>query len=392
MVEVLILVLSLLFVLIFSVLCIEIYKKNLHVWLWSYIVRKPEPPKDGEPVHIIFTFCDHYEPQWHKPTYEEEVARVDRWCTQYAELASKHRDADGNFPKHTFFYPEEEYREEHLAKIADLCAKGYGEIEIHLHHDDDTAEGLTKTINGFLETLDIKHNAIARDPETGKYQFAFIHGNWALDNSRNDGRWCGVNNELAVLADLGCYADFTLPSAPSDTQTAKVNSIYYATGIDGKAKAHNNGVDLEAGKSQGGDLLLIQGPLCLNWKDRKFGILPKIENSDIRLSSPPTPHRVDMWVNCAIQVKKQPQWRFIKIHTHGAQEGDMDTLLGAPTDDMFSYLEEKYNDGKHYVLHYASAREMYNIAMAAHENKTGNPNEYRDFKVVPPPLYRQNAN
>ena len=36
-----------------------------------------------------------------------------------------------------------------------------------------------------------------------------------------DGRWCGLNNELILLRDLGCYADFTLPSAPSrpsDTQ------------------------------------------------------------------------------------------------------------------------------------------------------------------------------
>ena len=288
---------------------------------------------------------------------------------------------------HTFFYPEEEYREEHLEKISALCSKGFGEIEVHLHHDNDTAEGLAEKISGFLQTLDEKHHAVARNRETGNYQFAFIHGNWALDNSRRDGRWCGVDNELNVLANLGCYADFTLPSAPCETQTAKVNSIYYAKGEHGKSKSHNNGVDVEVGKPASGDLMIVQGPLCLNWGQKKFGVLPRIENSDIRQNLPPSQQRIDMWVKCGIQVKRQPQWRFIKIHTHGTQDNDIDTILGEPVDEMFTYLENKYNDGEKYILHYVSAREMYNIIVAAESGKTGNPGNYRDFKI-PKPEYR----
>lgn len=30
-----------------------------------------------------------------------------------------------------------------------------------------------------------------------------------------------------------------------------------------------------------GELLLVQGPLTLNWRRRKIGILPKIENGEI---------------------------------------------------------------------------------------------------------------
>ena len=375
-------------VLMLLVLSREIFKKNIHTWLWAYITRKPEPFRAEGPIHIMFAFCDHYEPQWGKASYSEEVARVDRWCVDYPLMVENHADADGYFPKHSFFYPEEEYRVEHLDKISSLCVKGYGEIEIHLHHDNDTKEGLSKKISGFLKTLDENHGAVVRHPETNQYQFSFIHGNWSLDNSRKDGRWCGVNNELRVLADLGCYADYTLPSAPSDTQTAKINSIYYATGEEGKSKSHNQGVDVEVNKAPSGDLMLIQGALCLNWQDRKFGLLPRIENSDIRKNSPPTEHRVDMWVNCGIQVKHKPQWRFIKIHTHGTQEHDMDTILklDGPVDRMFAYLESRYNDGKQYVLHYVSAREMYNIAKAAEANKSGNPNDYRDFVLPKPPF------
>jgi len=364
----------------------EAYRKNMHIWLWSCLRDRKDPPPPGEPVHIMFAFCDHFEPRWGKADPDVEAARVERWCREYPRLAEGHRDADGSQPKHTFFYPEEEYRQAHLDKLCDLCRNGFGEIEIHLHHDNDTARGLTRTLQKFLETLDKNHQCVPIAPDGKGYRFAFIHGNWALDNSRRDGRWCGVNNELAVLRDLGCYADFTLPSAPSDTQTKKVNSIYYATGQAGKSKSHNEGTDLVAGQPGSGDLVLIQGPLALNWKYRKFGILPRIENSDIRKSSPPDRNRVDLWIDSAIHVRKRPQWRFVKVHTHGAQEEDMDTLLGEPVAEMFNYLESNYNDGSNYVLHYVTAREMYNIAKAAEAGEPGGPNEYRDYLIPKPPM------
>lgn len=374
----------------FIILYREVTKKSIHIWLWSYITRKKSVPDQNQPIHIMFAFCDHYEPKWGNATYEEEVSRVDRWHHDYPILVQHHRDADGCFPKHSFFFPEEEYREEHLSKLTDLCIRGYGEIEIHIHHDDDTVDNFSQLVSGFLKTLDKKHGVIARDPTSNQLQFAFIHGDWALDNSRKDGSCCGIDNELTLLSELGCYADFTLPSAPSDTQTKKINSLYYAEGKPGKTKSHNNGIDVEAGKPASKGLLIIQGILRLNWKNRKFGLFPKIENSDIRASSPPSQHRIDMWVECAVQVKKQAQWRFVKIHTHGTQEEDMDTLLepGNSVDQMHDYLENKYNDGKNYILHYVSAREMFNIVKAAEANKNGNPNEYRDFILPPPPAYK----
>lgn len=77
--------------------------------------------------------------------------------------------------------------------------------------------------------------------------YGFIHGNWALGNSRPDGRCCGVNNELNVLRETGCYADFTLPSFPSPTQTRKINSIYYAVNRPERPKAHDTGRDVGTG-------------------------------------------------------------------------------------------------------------------------------------------------
>ena len=49
-----------------------------------------------------------------------------------------------------------------------------------------------------------------------------------------------------------------------------------------------------------------------------------------------------------------------------------------------NHLEQTYNDGKRYVLHYVTAREVYNIIKAAEAGMTGNPHDYRDYELPPP--------
>ena len=358
--------------------------RNMHLWILDYLRQLRRPRVEDRPVHVMFCFVDHFEPMWRGADIAVQRARVDRWCRDYRALASRHVDADGHPPQHTFFYPEEEYAEEHLDKIAALCADGFGEIEVHLHHDNDTEANFRASISRFCRTLHERHGALPRDPFDGALRFGFIHGNWCLDNSRPDGRWCGLNNELTLLRELGCYADFTLPSAPSDTQTSTINSIYYATDDEHAPKSHDRGEPVRVGHKPSGDLMLVQGPLGLNWRKRLFGILPRIENADVRAACPPTPDRVDAWVRAGIHVQGRPDWVFIKVHTHGTQEGDMDTLLGEQTDAMHAYLEAAYNDGERYRLHYVTAREVYNIIKAAEAGEQGNPNEYRDYHLPRP--------
>jgi hypothetical protein len=357
--------------------------RNMHLWIGHYL-RRPLPKVRDRPVHVMFCFVDHFEPMWRGADLPTQRMRVDRWCNDYRALASRHRDADGRPPQHSFFYPEEEYAEEHLDKLSALCADGFGEIEVHLHHDNDTEANFRATISRFCKLLHDRHGALPVDPATGTVMFGFIHGNWCLDNSRGDGRWCGINNELVLLRELGCYADYTLPSAPSDTQTRTVNSIYYATDDPDAPKSHDTGTPVRAGGTASGDLMIVQGPLSLNWRERRHGILPRIENADIRASCPPTPARVDAWIRTGVHVEGRPDWIFVKIHTHGTQDHDMDTLLGARADAMHRYLGERYNDGERHVLHYVTAREVYNIIKAAEDGMPGDPGQYRDY-VLPAP-------
>lgn len=373
--------------LLLAVLYREVRSKNLMTWLGSYVRqdwRAPTPA--GVTKHLLFCFVDHFEPRWKSPDYATECARVDRWRREYPELCKGLKDADGHSPVHSFFFPEEEYRPEHIDALVELCQKGFGEIEIHLHHDNDTEAGLREKLSRFTSLLADRHDALPRDPQSGEVRWSFIHGNWALDNSRPDGRYCGVNNELMVLRNEGCYADFTMPAAPDPCQTSTINKIYYAKDDPCCPKSHDKGVRVKVGGQASGDLMIIQGPLGFMMKNRKFGILPRIENSDIRLSSPPTRDRVDAWVDMGIHVEGRPEWVVVKIHTHGTQEGDMDVLLGAPMRHAFEHLQHRYNDGEKWCLHYVSAREVYNIVKAAEAGETGNPGLYRDY-IVPRPGY-----
>lgn len=374
---------------LFAAALVFFERRHVGVWIRSYLrqdwsARAPA----GATRHLMFCFVDHYEPRWASPSYETECERVARWRQDYPKVCEGLRDADGYPPVHSFFFPEEEYRREHLDALVELCRMRLGEIEIHLHHDHDTEAGLREKLRRFTKTLVDEHDALPRDPRTGQVRWAFIHGNWALDNSHPDGSGCGVNNELVVLREEGCYVDYTFPAAPDPCQTSTINKIYYAKDDPQKPKSHDTGVRVKVGAEPSGDLMLIQGPLGFMWRNRKFGLFPRIENADVRTSSPPTPERVDAWVRAGIHVEGRPEWVFVKVHTHGTQERDIETLLGRPMREAFEHLQRRYNDGRDWKLHYVSAREMYNIVKAAERGLEGDPGQYRDL-VVPRPRYGQ---
>ena len=355
--------------------------KNTHIWLGTYIAQRLARNKKRtleSPTHIIFCAADHFEPRWGNVDTQKEIKRVKEWLKKHFLLFINHRDYNDRAPKHTFFYPIDEYTPEVFKRITEFCENGLGEMEIQLHHDNDNPGSLRQKLERGKSIFD-GCGMLARDPDN-RLRYGFVHGNWALDNSRRDGRFCGVNNELEILSETGCYADFTLPSAPSDTQTRKINRIYYASDTP-RPKSHNTGIDAEVGRAPNGGLMIIQGPLALNWKRRKFGFLPHIENGELTLNNPPIPERVDLWIEQAICVKGRPEWIFVKVHTHGAQEKSLTDAYFKNLDTMYSYLEERYNDGVNYKLNYVTAREMFNIIKAAEDGRKGEPCEYRDYQL-----------
>lgn len=358
-------------------------RRNLDRWLWSYVRQTPRRfrrPGAGGEVRLILCIADHYEPRWRNPPAGEAQARVDRWVREYPRRLGAFRDSDGRPPRHSFFYPLEQYVPGHLDGLAELGRAGFGEVEIHLHHDRDTGERLRARLVEYKDMVAARHGALCRNPGTGEIAYGFIHGNWALDNSRPDGRLCGVNNELDVLRETGCYADFTLPSAPSPTQTRKINSVYYAVDDPDRPKSHDTGVDVGAGPAPAKGLMIIQGPLLLDWGNRKWGLFPHLENACLQRSQPPAPRRVAGWLRARVQVPGRPDWYFVKLHCHGVEDSDL--LLGEPMARFHEDLAAMAERDPRFHFHYATARELYNLVRAAEAGWEGSVDDARDYELL----------
>jgi hypothetical protein len=172
-----------------------------------------------------------------------------------------------------------------------------------------------------------------------------------------------------------------MPSAPSPTQTRKINSVYYAVDNPGKPKSHDWGIDAGTGVPPERGLMLIQGPLMLDWGCRKWGIFPRVENACIQGSQAPTMRRMDLWMKAAVRVASRPEWLFVKLHTHGAPEGNQKVLLGAPMLAFHEALARRTAEQPNFRYHYVTAREMYNLARAAEAGWRGSIDEARDFEL-----------
>lgn len=359
-------------------------KKHLGTWIKGYarhlLARRDVPRVEG-PRHLIFAFCDHWEPLRNKVSEAQADARVRFWAHAYPELAGEFRDADGRRPCHTFFFPGEQYKPAWLEALGDFTRRRIGEVEVHLHHDGDTAETLRRDLQETL-TRFASHGHLARDP-AGRPRYAFIHGNWCLANARADGRWCGVDEELPLLFDTGCYADFTFPSAPDESQPNIVNQLYWPTGDLAGKRAYEQGERARVGVVRRDRILMVEGPLALA---PRLGKVPlRIENGAVTALDPGTPRRLATWVQQNIHVEGRPEWVFVKVYTHGAPELQAASHLGEGGRALHRALTGQYNDGRAWVLHYVSARELFNIAVAAMEGRTGNPADYRDHLLPPPP-------
>jgi hypothetical protein len=339
--------------------------------------RRPE----RRPLSILFAFVDHWEPmQLEGDPAELQIERAARWIEGYERLCEGHGDRLGRPPQHTYFFPQEQYSPALVGPLAEHCRRGYGEVEVHIHHDDDTAEGFLEKIGKFKEQLR-GHGLLPTDTADGMVKYGFIHGNWALDNSRADGRWCGLNNEITLLRETGCYADFTMPSAPADCQTRKINSIYFADDDPQRPKSHDTGRDIVFGGRDSGDLLLIQGPLALNLRSRKRGVIPRIENGDIHDTSRFTRSRMALWVSQRICVRGREDTVFVKVHTHGLKTRQTGYLLGDEMSRGFDTLEREFNDGDRYRLFYVNAREMANVVLAFNDGIDSPPEQLFDYRL-----------
>ncbi len=357
-------------------------------WLPAYAWQRVARFRPRGRTHLILAVADHFEPAIvpgdgsARAPHAEQERRLEHWCREYPRRFEDFRDAEG-FPfAHTYFYPAEQYDQGLIARLAEHCHRGWGEIEVHLHHGvaaPDSAENTRRLLLDFRDTLAREHGCLSYAPDSDQPRYVFVHGNFALANS-NRGRGCGVDSEMQILAETGCYADMTLPPAAFHAaQTAKINSIYEC-GLPLTERApHRGGRDLARGREPEVFPIVVQGPLVLDLGRSSSARWIGIENAALTKSKPPTLRRLDLWKKAAISVEGRPDWLFIKLHCHGMDPTHEDALTGSP---VRQFLQELVNgaESRNEVLHFVSARQMVNIVLAACDGREGNPGDHRDYR------------
>ena len=353
---------------------------------WQRLTRRA-PRTDT--VHLMVALADHFEPSivpeapQTLASADEQERRVEQWCARYPAAVGAWRDAD-DFPlRHTYFYPAEQYNKILIDRLAEHCRMGWGEIEVHLHHgtgEPDTAENTRRVLVEFRDVLAV-HGCLSRWNGEGPPRYAFVHGNWTLANS-GGGLACGVDEEMQILNETGCYADLTLPSAPHPAQVRKINALYECAGPLDRRAPHRRGHDLRRGHPPRVFPLMVQGPLGLDFARRVSGWpVPSIENGALTTLCPPTMHRLRLWRGASITVDHRPDWIFIKLHCHGMDPRDEAAMLGSPLRRFLGELTEWAGASSRYRVHFVTAREMVNIVLAACDGREGNPGDYRDYRL-----------
>lgn len=340
-----------------------------------------------EKKHIIFTIADHFEPAWSPNGYldlKTQISRLEEYRKVARTTGEAVRDSDGTKFRHTNFYPAEQYRPELLDIMAGMQAEGLGETEIHLHHGierPDTPESLRAVLIEFRDTLAERHKCLSRMNGEGDPMYAFVHGNLALANSAG-GRYCGVDSEMLILQETGCYADMTLPSAPEQTQVPTINRIYEFDGPIDQPIPHRTGRRVAVDRAKPRLPLIFTGPLVLNWTRRLHGIpVPRLDDGGLAANQQADLARLRRWLSANITVSGRTDWIFVKLYCHGFFDHDMEASIGEGVRRFFSEIAEHGAGRGNFDIHFASAREAFNMVSAAIDGQPGRPGEYRDYKL-----------
>ena len=321
---------------------------------------------------------------------EQASRSVERWCKQAVSIGTSVRDHDGTPFRHTYFFPAEQYDCASIELLTELQSEGFGEVEVHLHHGvdrPDNAENTRHILETFRDTLVYKHRCLSRENPGSSPRYAFVHGNVALANSAG-GRYCGVDSEMQVLAETGCYADFTLPSAPDQSQVPKINAIYQCGNPLDEARPHRSGPDLKVGDKPNLPII-VNGPLVFDWTRRVHGLpIPRLDDGALAGNYPLEMARFRRWQSAQIGVEGRPEWIFIKLYCHGFFPQDEEAMIGDEVRRFMTEVVELGSTTGQFKVHFATAREVFNMIMAALTGKQGDPALYRDYQLFP--IWREN--
>src|SRR5262249_7906171 len=146
---------------------------------------------------------------------------------------------------------------------------------------------------------------------------------------------------------------------------------------------HRKGRDLTRGRSPTTFPLIVQGPLAMTLRPRRFGWWPRTENAEVSAANPATVERLGLWRKAAIAVRGAPEWVFIKLHCHGMDPRDDDAMLGDSMTNFLRTLTRTVPGELGVKIHFVTAREMVNLVLAACDGRDGEPGDFRNYRLRP---------
>ena len=130
-------------------------RRNLQCWLPAYVreMSRRGDPRPEEDVHLILCVADHFEPKGANRARGAGRELVQRWA---ARLSASSSAASGTAtaarPGIRSSIPSMNTSRTSWTCWPSCAGHGFGEVEVHLHHEDDTAEDLRALLLD-LETL-----------------------------------------------------------------------------------------------------------------------------------------------------------------------------------------------------------------------------------------------
>ncbi len=64
---------------------------------------------------------------------------------------------------------------------------------------------------------------------------------------------------------------------------------------------------------------------------------------------------MQLWLQADVHVSGRPEWKFVKLHTHGRKDGNIDTWLGPEMQRFHEELAAQAKNNPLFRYHYVTA-------------------------------------
>jgi hypothetical protein len=109
--------------------------------------------------------------------------------------------------------------------------------------------------------------------------------------------------------------------------------------------------------------------------------VPRIDDGALSANQSLDQARFRRWLSANITVKGRSDWVFVKLYCHGFFDRDQSACIGEDAKRFFGSLVEEGERTGAYKIHFATAREAFNMVSAAIDAKSGDPNSYRNYRL-----------